>query len=171
MSYAAPPDGDADPRPIMAQLIATCPELELIRAAEPDIAIYMRTAPKISGGKSVIGTMSLPAWQGPLASLALYLLAMDHGDVPDFILTLDGEWWETATARQREALVFHELLHCDQATDKDGERRFSREGLPVWAIREHDITAFNAEVARYGAWTTDIQAFLGAARENRLNDG
>ena len=169
MSFARPSDDPAlDPRPIMARLLAECPEFEDLRIGEAKIAVFMRLDEHIRGGKRTLGMMALPRWQGSLAPLAVSLLVEALGDMPDFIMVLDAEWWEGASARDREALVYHELCHAVHATDRDGERRFTPEGLPSWAIREHDVTAFNAEVARYGAWSEDIRAFLSAAGANRL---
>lgn len=169
MTFRAPTQGeDNDPRAIMARLIETCPQFETLRTAEARIAVFFRLEPKLRGGKAVLGTLALPIWQGSLGALASWLLAEHEGDYPAFLLILDADWWQSATDREREALIFHELMHADQARDKEGEPRFDPSGLPVWAIREHDITAFNAEVARYGAWTQDIRDFLAAARENRV---
>ena len=155
----------------MARLIETCDEFRLLRDAGARIAIYMRHDIKVRQGKQVVGTLALPVWQGAMGPFAVWLLAEAHdGDPPHFLMFLESAWWDDAGPREREALVFHELMHADQAKDKDGERRFDEAGLPVWAIRDHDISAFNAEVARYGAWHTDISAFLSAARENRLVD-
>lgn len=168
MSFTDPPEGDADPRPIIAELIETCPEFDLLRTAQPKIAVFMRMDPKMRGGKRVLGMLALPHWQGSLGPLALWLLAQHHGDYPDFIMVLDAEFWEGATREARHALVHHELSHAMQARDKEGEPRFTDEGLPVWAIAEHDIAEFNNTVRRYGPWLDDIRDFLTAARENRV---
>lgn len=169
MSFAPPPDDPAlDPRPIVARLVADCPEFKDLRLGQARIAVFMRTEAHIRGGKQTLGMMALPRWQGALAGLATYLLEAYIGEATDFIMVLDQEWWNEAAPRDREALVFHELMHAMHALDKDGERRFTPEGLPAWAIREHDVTAFNAEVRRYGAWSADIQTFLSAARTNRV---
>lgn len=169
MSFAHADEGEGGPVAIMRRLIEECPEFRLLRDAQADIAVYMRADTKVRQGKQVIGTLALPAWQGALAPFAAWLLAESReGGIPAYLMILDAQWWEGASAREREALVFHELMHAEQARDKEGEPRFDEAGLPVWAIREHDITAFNAEVARYGPWHSDIVAFLAAARENRL---
>lgn len=169
MTFAPPPDDATDPRPIMARLIDACPEFEALRTAEVDIAIYMRLEPKIRGGKAVLGMLALPVWQGALGPLASWLLAQSRGGrPPDFLMILDAEWWSTATPREREALVFHQLLSAMQAVDKDGELRWTAEGRPAWATRAPDVAAFTAEVTRYGAWNEDIRAFLQAAGANRL---
>lgn len=168
MTFALPPEGPNDPREVMTRLIETCEEFATLRTAEADIAIYMRTEAKVRGGKAILGTLALPSWQGSLGPLAVWLLAEHHGGMPDFLMILDAEWWEQASGRDREALVFHELMHADQARDKDGELRWTPDGLPVWAIREHDVTAFHAEVRHYGPWHADLQEMQAALRDNRL---
>jgi len=116
-------------------------------------------------GRVEIGTAHIPQVQGKLAGLFHWLLENHFQHIPDFLITLDIDFWEEATDIQREALMYHEMSHCVQALDTDGELRFDREtGDPVWEIAPHDIEEFNAVVERYGAWKSDIQGFLDAAR-------
>lgn len=168
MSFTDPPDGEHDPPAIIAELIATCPEFELLRTAQPKIAVFMRLDAKMRGGKRMLGMLALAHWQGSLGPLALWLLAQHHGEYPDFIMVLDAEFWERASPMQRRALIHHELKHAAQAQDKDGEPRFTADGLPAWMIAEHDLSEFNDTVRRYGPWLDDIRDFLAAARENRM---
>ena len=51
------------------------------------------------------------------------------------------------------------------ARDKEGELKFTPEGKPVWDIRGHDVEEFDDVVRRYGAWSPDVQRFIGALRE------
>lgn len=165
-SYFVPQAGEADPRPIMARLIAECPEFEDLRLGEATIMIVMRRDEKIKQGRRILGTMNLPVFMGELRPFATWMLAVICGRMlPDYVMILEAEWWMEATPKAREALVYHELCHCHHAVDKDGEKRFTEEGLPIWDIQGHDIEEFNAVVRRYGAWKADIKAFLDAARE------
>lgn len=164
MTFAVPAEDEHDPRPIMRRLVENEAPFELIRVGEADIMVLMRLQPKHRQGRHILGTMEIPGWQGSKNDLGLWLLEAFYGAMPDFIMILDAEWWETAGFIAREALVFHELLHCDQARDKEGELKFNDEGRPVWGIRGHDIEEFNEVVRRYGAWKSDIQEFLDAAR-------
>ncbi len=163
-------EGPADPRPIMARLVADAAEFEDLRVGEPAIMVLFRGIPKVKGGKRFLGEMCLPNFQGSLGQVALWLLAKAcQGTLPDFLLILDAEWWGEASDREREALIFHELCHCMIALDRDGEKRFTDEGDPVWAIRAHDLEEFNAVARRYGAWATDIRDFMEALREHGVN--
>lgn len=134
-----------------------------IKDAELRIEFLMACSGVFKGGKTVIGTTHLPTVQGRLKSLFEMLLAQFFGGMPDFLITLDLPWWEQASDREREALIWHELSHIRQETDKFGELKFDRDGNPTFGLVEHDITAFRSEVARYGAWTPDIADFLTAA--------
>ena len=78
------------------------------------------------------------------------------GDVPDFLLILDGLWIHDRAlegdAAAILALLEHELYHCSQEQDEFGMPRFSRAtGKPVWATRSHDVEEFVGVVRRYGA--------------------
>lgn len=162
-SFWLPEEGPADPRPIVARLIEECPEFSDLRIGRPRFFTIFAAAMKVKGGRQTIGTMGLPRFQGATASFALFLLAQfNGGEVPDFILTIDSPWWELATPEQQEALVHHELCHCEHARDRDGELKFDDEGLPVWAIKAHDLEEFNLTVRRYGAWKEDVVAFRAA---------
>ena len=164
--FFVPEEGPGDPRPIMRRLVDAMPEFADLKAGEAVIMVLMRRLYVAKGGKGVLGSMALPVWQGRMGPLAVWLLAKSAGGaVPDFIMTLDATWWSLASNHQREALVFHELLHAMHATDREGELRFTEEGLPIWAIRPHDIEEFNAVVRRYGAWETDVALFAQALRE------
>lgn len=156
-------EGPADPRPIMARLVADAPEFEDLRTGEPAIMVLFRGIPKVKGGKRFLGEMCLPNFQGSLGQVALWLLAKAcQGELPDFLLILDAEWWGEATENQRSALVHHELKHCCIATDKEGDQRFTDEGDPIWAIREHDVSEFYDTVSRFGDWLGDVAPLVRA---------
>ena len=56
-------------------------------------------------------------------------------------------------------------MHIQQKVDKYGSPRFDLDGNPVYGIKEHDVTAFHAEVARYGAWHGDLEKMAGVLRD------
>jgi hypothetical protein len=165
-SFFVPEDGDLDPRPIAGRLVANRPEFSSLKHGEAVIMFLMRADPQEKQGRQILGQMMLPQFQGALAKVGKWLLVQSTGGVlPDFIMVLDNSFWRQATAIQREALVFHELLHAKHATNREGELRFDEDGKPVWAIRGHDLEEFNEVVRTYGAWLPDITGFLAAARE------
>lgn len=165
-SFFVPRNGEADPRPILAHLVATCQEFEDLRIAECTIMTVMRRDEKLKHNRRILGTMNLPRFQGELKGFSDWMLATICGrTLPDYILILDAEWWMEATPRLREMLVYHELCHCHHAVDKDGEKRFTEEGLPIWDLMGHDIEEFNAVVERYGALMPDVKRFIVALRK------
>lgn len=71
----------------------------------------------------------------------------------DFIIEVWLEYWDTASAMEREALLFHELRHIEKAIKfKDGVETFK------WRVRKHDVEVFMKEAERFGAWTPDLEA-------------
>lgn len=166
-SFFFPEEGELDPKPIAARLVADLEEFQHLRIGEAAILFLMRAETKlINGTKMVLGFMALPNFQGALGPVGRWLLAKACGGVlPDFIMVLDATWWLQATSVQRTALVHHELLHADHARDKDGEPRFTADGSPIWSIRPHDLEEFNDVVRRYGAWKSDVEAFVHALRD------
>lgn len=85
------------------------------------------------------------------------------GSVPNFLITLDARFCAQCTDAEFCALVEHELYHISQAVDMFGEPKYNREtGLPVLAMRGHDVEEFIGVVRRYGA-SEDVQRMVDAA--------
>ena len=61
----------------------------------------------------------------------------------DFIIILSYDRWVKMEARQRAALLDHELCHCAPKFNRDDER-------VGWRIRRHDIEEFSAVIQRHG---------------------
>lgn len=163
-------DDETSPWPIFQRLLLDREELADLKAmleAEVTIAFMLRGGEwKGSGqGKVTLGKCYCgPSAQGDLRPLFEQLLEDTLGYYPDFLIILSGDWWDDASALEREILVFHEALHAGHARDKYGEPRFDRmTGKPVPCIRPHDIEEFNAVVRRYGGWKSDVADFLAAA--------
>lgn len=86
------------------------------------------------------------------------------GELPDFLLTFDAEYAAACSDLEFCALVEHELYHCGMALDEFGIPRFSRStGMPVFAMRPHDVEEFVGVVKRYGADAAHIASMLEAA--------
>ena len=158
---------EGDPRLIAAKLVADDADHYDLREGDAVILFLMRADPKYDQHKVELGRMCLPMWQGSMGPVARWLLAKVCGGLPDFIMILDATFWTQATHEQRVALVDHELTHAAVKTDREGMKLFTDDGRPRWSIRPHDIEEFNRIVAKYGAWTPDITAFLAAAGAGR----
>lgn len=165
-AFTLPEEGEHEPREIAGRLVAREDEFADLRTGEAAILFLMRAEPKVKNGRRELGSMSMPNFQGAFGAVGTWLLAQYcGGDLPDYVMILDTQFWRQATPHQREALVFHELMHATIAEDRHGEKRFTAEGKPVWGIRGHDIEEFNLVARRYGRWLGDIEGFLAALRE------
>lgn len=119
-------------------------------------------------GRMVIGTAEPGSPQGAMGkwSRARAVLQVTgwFGDVPDFIITINANWWLQASDAEACALVEHELYHCAQDVDAFGAPKFSKEtGRPIFAMRGHDVEEFVGVVRRYGADATHVRALVEAA--------
>ena len=159
------PELTSHPADIAARLMGL-PELVHLRDNDVAFGWLMRISTKHKGNKVDLGSVHEvnTMFQGGFKDLGLQLLAGMLGDLPQFLVVLDAQFWTEATPREREALVFHELKHVQQAIDRWGAPKFDRDGLPVFKCVGHDIEAFNDEVARYGAWRPDIERFVHTVR-------
>lgn len=131
------------------------------------LAFMFRGGEWRSGQRGILGKCYCgPSAQGDLRPLFEQLLEDTLGYYPDFLIILAADWWEDASEREREVLVFHELLHCGWARDKYGAPKVSRDsGMPATCIVPHSIEEFTAVVRRYGAWKADVAEFIAAATE------
>lgn len=129
------------------------------------LAFMIRAGEWGRSGQTTLGKCyCAPSAQGDLRPLFEQLLEDTLGYYPDFLIILNGDWWEEATPREREVLAFHELLHAGWAKDQYGAPKVSRStGKPVPCIVPHSIEEFTAVVRRYGAWKADLAEFIAAA--------
>lgn len=158
-------DGELDPGPIAARLVDAEPLFEHLKQGEASLLFLMRGDERRKTGKMLLGSIALPAWKGELGAVATWMMVRLCDGLPDYVMILDAHFWAQASPMQREALVYHELCHTEQARTPDGELKFTADGLPVWGMRAHDLEEFNEVVARYGAWLPDVQAFISALRK------
>lgn len=139
------PDPDEHPGTIGARLVLDPVHRHL---SDNDVVFgwLLRCAPKDKGGKRELGSVHTvkTMFQGGFKDLGLQLLEGMLGFMPDYLVVVDAEWWAQANDIEREALIFHELCHVRQALDRFGAPKFDRDGLPVFTVVEHDVTAFNS---------------------------
>jgi hypothetical protein len=84
------------------------------------------------------------------------------GYLPDYLITLAGDYCAVCSDAEFCALVEHELYHIAQAVDAFGAPKFTQEGLPKLTMRGHDVEEFVGVVRRYGA-SQDVQQLIDAA--------
>lgn len=81
----------------------------------------------------------------------LRILKLD--ELPHFLILIDRNIWEGYSIEEKVALIDHELSHCDQDREEDGETtKLHKDGTPCWRIRGHDLEEFCGVVARNGLW-------------------
>ena len=86
------------------------------------------------------------------------------GSVPDFVITLDGDYSRKCSDLEFCALVEHELMHIGHLDDEYGAPAFYKDsGLPKLGMRGHDVEEFVGVVRRYGA-SADVQRLIDAAK-------
>lgn len=144
--------------------------LDHIHLEEAAIGFLWAYVPNASQGRTVAGTAEMPNPKGNKWQIArqLYQLVQWFGDVPDFIVTIDAVIAAGLDDASFCALVEHELYHCGQAVDVFGFPKFRKKsGLPVFAMKAHDVEEFVGVVRRYGAGaaSANVQQFVTAANQ------
>jgi hypothetical protein len=68
----------------------------------------------------------------------------------DYVLEVWDGFWTTATAIQKEALIYHELYHISFKEDEDT-------GEITWKLKDHEIEEFLDVAKKYGAWNEALK--------------
>lgn len=84
----------------------------------------------------------------------------------DLVVLLNSKAWKELGAKQRAALVDHELCHATVAEDKNGEPIKDERDRLCYRMRRHDIEEFNAVVKRHGCYLSDVAEFVRQAMHN-----
>lgn len=80
----------------------------------------------------------------------------------EFLIEINWSAWAGLTARQRIALVDHELCHLGIEDTDEGEKLLM---IP------HDLEEFGAVVQRWGMWQPDVANFAKVCQQRDLFDG
>lgn len=173
-------DGRETPLGVFGRILETHEEMaplkELLEDFECRLAILTKEGELKLRGQLVAGLAALPDAQGAMKPLFAWMLTEILDYEPDWLIIISKDWWDEASDLHREALVFHEAMHCGQQRDKHGEARFDMLGQPVVGILPHDVEEFHSVVRRYGAWTPDLVEFqealtLGERSRQKGRDG
>lgn len=130
------------------------------------LGVIWTNYPNSRQGRTVLGMAEIPvfrcgAWQKGRQEQQLIEW---FGDVPDFLITLDATYCAEASDAEFCALVEHELCHCAQAKDEYGVPKFRKDsGLPVFAMRGHDVEEFVSVVRRYGPTSDALRDMVRVA--------
>lgn len=135
-----------------------------LRGAE--IGFLWTNVENVKRRRTVLGQCQLVSESGEKWSSGRALLQLQRwfGWVPDFLITL----WAPAAAQMEDgefmALIEHELYHAAQDVDGFGQPKFSKDtGLPIFAMRAHDVEEFVGVVARYGMTGCNVARLVAAA--------
>ena len=131
------------------------------------IGMLWTTVSNSKKGRTVIGQAEMGQPAGMMGKWARARAEAQvlgwFGSVPDFIITIDANFWVWASDAQACALIEHELSHCAQELDDFGAPKFRKStGLPVYTMRSHDVEAFIGVAARYGAVETGVKELVEA---------
>lgn len=118
-------------------------------------------------GRTIVGQCEMKPPAGRLGKWPKAMLEMLYaqwfGPEPlDFLITLDANYAAAADDATFCAIVEHELMHAGQAQDREGGPAYTREGMPVFAMRPHDIETFVGLASRYGAVEAGVKQLAAA---------
>lgn len=101
----------------------------------------------LAGARLVVMVRELaqPVEEGK-STVAATGVSSDANDGFDYLCWFALDVWALLDEREREAIVFHELMHCGRG----------QAGTPE--LVPHEAAVFTDEVERYGAWWKSAQA-------------
>lgn len=133
------------------------------------LGVLWSNIPVSRRGTPIAGTASMPRPHPALSAydkqVHVWFLRRFFGvEKLDFLITLDAPYAHACDDVNFCALVKHELVHCDQARDENGERLFTvREFKPIFTIRGHDVEEQIAVVRDFGMVGRNVEKFVEAA--------
>lgn len=124
---------------LVSQLIKECPEfVELQRA---NIICRFRCGSWKSRGKDIQALAKL------LSPYERFELAAELS------IQVNENFWIKLTAKQKEALIFHQLCHFKPKTDNYGANVISKQDQRiVYQLVDHDFEEFKSVITKYGLW-------------------
>lgn len=142
--------------------------------ADASIGVLWTNAINVTKMRVVLATAEIPGIQagGWRRARHEFQLRQWFDVVPDFLLTFSAPDCARLDDRAFCALVMHELLHCAQAEDQYGSPKFNQEtGLPIFAIRGHDVEEFTSVVRFFGVTSPEVRDLVDAAKRAPLFAG
>ena len=120
--------------------------------ADADIAVLWAAGGFVSKQRRVVGTAEEVAFRCNAWQKGRQEQQMREwfGQVPGYLITLDGSYAQQCDDTAFCSLVEHELYHIAQKRNEYGAPEFDRYGNPKLCIQGHDVEAFVGVVRRYG---------------------
>ena len=140
---------------------------EHIHLKAAHVGYLWTNVPNVKQMQRIAATAEMPFFRGNAWSKHRQILQMQEwfGHTPDFLIIFDANLAYIATDLQFCARTEHELYHCAQALDDFGQPKFKADsGLPVFAIKGHDVEEHTGVARRYGihGCAGDTPAFVEA---------
>jgi len=83
----------------------------------------------------------------------------------DFRIELNAEAFPHMSDKEKERLIYHELMHIQPSMDKNGEQLCDDKLRPVYRVRKHDREDFLAVYKKYG-----VDEDIALVAEQRIED-
>jgi hypothetical protein len=83
----------------------------------------------------------------------------------NYVLLIHKPLFMDFTEHQKNALVFHELLHIKSKEDKDDNVH--------WQLSKHDVEEFICVVRKFGAWSPQLkvlESLMGDTEEEEMDE-
>lgn len=102
----------------------------------------------------VAATAEMPSAQGNRWARARFnqQLRQWFGIEPHFLITFFAPESSERDDASFCALVRHELMHCGQKRTREGAPAFNKDGLPIFAMRGHDVEEHVAVIEDFGVY-------------------
>ena len=96
------------------------------------------------------------------ATPAIQALLRDASGVDvHYLIEVGMDAWDGQSARQKRAILDHELHHFTGVEVDD-------KGREKWGLCGHDVQEFTAVVRRHGAYHADLEVFVSAIQQLKL---
>jgi len=129
-----------EPAQIATRLIAEVRDHTDIRHLQFAEILWLYTSKALKDrGRSVVAKVT------KVSELAQAMMVGDSDEgVPDFVVVVSADKWETLTEQQQAAVVDHELCHMYMAD------------CAIPTLLPHDLQEFRGVVERHGLYTSDL---------------
>ncbi len=129
-----------EPTEIAGRLIAEIPDHTEHRHLQYAEIMWLYTSKALKDrGRSVVAKVT------KVSELAQAMMVGDSDEgVPDFVVVVSADKWETLTEQQQAAVVDHELCHMYMAD------------CAIPTLLPHDLQEFRGVVERHGLYTSDL---------------
>ena len=134
------------------------------------LGVLWSNIPVARKGTAIAGTASIPR---PHPALSAYdrevprwfLRQFFGAEKLDFLVTLDAPYAHRCDDVNFCALTKHELVHCDQARDEQGERLYTKKHKPIFRLRGHDVEEQIPVVRDFGVVGRNVKELVEAASQ------